>query len=152
MSALNHLIPQNNCNDQNECAGPGHNQPAKTGPYLQENENVHMAIFQLKCDYRHPKGSLESFLTNVRVCVHSGERVKGRKNELNGHIYKKYVSFAQFLIIQTKVHIHLSQYAEIQNILQKFNFEYIRRSKIGHQGQKGQISKTVANHLKHVDN
>ena len=56
-----------------------------------------MAIFQLKCDYRYPKGSLESFLTNVRVCVHSGERVKGRKNELNGHIYKKYVSFAQFL-------------------------------------------------------
>ena len=41
--------------------GPGHNQPAKTESYFQKNENARMTIFQLKCDYRNPKGSLESF-------------------------------------------------------------------------------------------
>ena len=53
-----------------------------------------MEIFQLKYDCRHPKGSFKSFLTDVRVRVHSGEGVKGRENELNGHNYEKYVSFA----------------------------------------------------------
>ena len=55
-----------------------------------------MAIFQLNYNYSHPKGSLDSFLTDVRVWVNSGQGVKGRENELNGCNYEKLVSFAQF--------------------------------------------------------
>ena len=57
-----------------------------------------------------------------------------------------------FSMVVTKTQIYLSQCAKSQNISYWLAFEYKWRSKIGHQGQKGQISKIVANHLKHVEN
>ena len=60
-------------------SGPVHNQLHQTGSYFLENENAHMAIFQLNYNYSHPKGSLGSFLTDVRVWVNSGQGVKGAR-------------------------------------------------------------------------
>ena len=57
-----------------------------------------------------------------------------------------------FPMVVTKTQINLSRCAKFRNISYSLDFEYKRRSNIGHQGQKGQISKIVANHLKHVEN
>ena len=37
---------------------PVHNQLHKTGSYFLENENAHMAIFQLNYNYNHPNSGL----------------------------------------------------------------------------------------------
>ena len=81
-----------------------------------------------------------------------GKGSKGVKMSYMTTIMKSMFLSLTFWMIVAKTQKHLSQCARIQNISYWLDFEYKWRSKIGHQGQKGQISKNVANHLKHVDN
>ena len=83
-----------------------------------------MAIFPWKYDYRHSKVSLNPNFTDVRVCVISGQRVKGHKNDLNG-LQNRKKNFGQFFFInELRIDIHLALCRTIPDTSHRFDFEY----------------------------
>ena len=83
-----------------------------------------MAIFPWKYDYRHSKVSLNPNFTDVRVCVISGQKVKGHKNYLNGLHNRKFFSGSFFFNNELRIDIHLALCRTIPDTSHRFDFEY----------------------------